>query len=493
MTNLEEKQNSVLISKTDNFKEIIKKAANVRPSDRQLSWQQMEFYAFIHFGITTYMDIEWGLGDEDISIFNPTSLDVNQWVDVCKSAGMKGIILTCKHIDGFCLWPSNYTEYSIKNTPYKNGQGDIVQELSDACRKNDMKFGVYLAPWDRHEETYGTQQYNDYYKNQLRELLTNYGEIFNVWLDGACGEGPNGKKQVYDYVGFYELIRELQPNAVIANCGPDVRWCGNEAGHSRESEWSVVPDTFANLELIKENSQHEDDGEFVKRINERDADLGSRNIIKNAKRLIWYPCEVDTSIRPGWFYHPNEDDKVRSLDELLNIYYDSVGGNSCLLLNIPPDKSGLIHENDAKRLKKLGDVIEKTFKDNLTANASAIASETLDKEHDVNNIFDKDTGTYWCPKEGTERAVVEIDLSEEKEFDKIVIMENILLGQRIESFKIECIAEGEKWREIYKRTVVGYKRICCFEPVKARYLRLTIEESRWCPTIEFIGLYKSQC
>jgi alpha-L-fucosidase len=257
-------------------------AAKVVPSKRQLEWQEMEFYAFIHFTVNTYTDMEWGLGTESPEIFNPTEFDADQWVEVCKSAGMKGLILTCKHHDGFCLWPSRYTEHSVKNSPWKDGKGDIVREVSDACRRGGIKFGVYLSPWDRHEQKYGTDEYNDFFKNQLRELLTEYGDVFCVWFDGACGEGPNGKRQVYDWEGYYSVIRELQPDAVISVCGPDVRWCGNEAGHCRPSEWSVVPATLRDEESIQDNSQKVDDGEFAKRINFQDDDLGSRKMIMDA-------------------------------------------------------------------------------------------------------------------------------------------------------------------------------------------------------------------
>ncbi|WP_199617376.1 alpha-L-fucosidase [Paenibacillus alkalitolerans] len=469
--------------------EAIKRAALVKPSERQLAWQEMEFYAFIHFTVNTFTDREWGLGDEDPAIFNPVEFNADQWVDVCKSAGMKGLILTCKHHDGFCLWPSRYTDHSVKNSPWRGGKGDVVKEAADACRRGGIKFGIYVSPWDRHERTYGdSPRYNEFFKNQLRELLTDYGDIFCVWFDGACGEGPNGKRQEYDWDGYYEVIRELQPNAVISVCGPDVRWCGNEAGHTRQSEWSVVPAQLQDNEKIQKKSQQIDDGQFSKRVDTQDSDLGSRQVIKNVRELIWYPAEVNTSIRPGWFYHASEDDKVRPLDELLNIYYGSVGGNANFLLNLPPDKRGLIHENDAERLKQLGKAISETFEINLTERAAARATDTLDEERDANNIFDGSCDTYWCPSEGTEQAEIEIDLNELQTFNTIVLMEHLKSGQRIESFTLEC-KEGDGWREIYRGTVVGYKRICRFDTVTSRYIRLTITESRWCPTLSSFGVY----
>lgn len=472
----------------DNFMEFI---AKKKPSKRQLMWNETEFYAFIHFTVNTFTDREWGLGNEDPEIFNPTDFNADQWVEVCKSAGMKGLILTCKHHDGFCLWPSKYTEYTIKNSPFKQGKGDIVREVSEACSRGGIKFGVYLSPWDRHEKTYGSDEYNKYFVNQLSELLTNYGEVFCVWFDGACGEGPNGNKQVYDWDAYYKVIRQLQPNAVISVCGPDVRWCGNEAGHCRESEWSVVPINLQDAEKIQEESQKIDDGMFSKLVNSRDADLGSREIIKNVENLVWYPAEVNTSIRPGWFYHEAEDDKVKSIDELLKVYYGSVGGNSTFLLNLPPDKRGLIHENDAVRMKEFGNVIREIFKENLAANAEASASESMDESHSVENMFDRNKNTYWCPKESTEKCEIKIDLKNDKEFNRVVLQEHIKNGQRVEKFTLEYW-NGYEWNNFYNGTVIGYKRICCFDKVIARHIRFIIISSRWCPEISNMGVYLSK-
>lgn len=468
--------------------EWIRTSAHVIPSARQLAWQELEFYSFIHFGINTFTDKEWGHGDEDPALFNPTAFDAKQWVEVCKSAGMNGLILTCKHHDGFCLWPSAHTEYSVKHSPWRGGNGDIVKEVSDACREGGLRFGVYLSPWDRHDQRYGTAAYNDYFKDQLRELLTEYGDIFCVWFDGACGEGPNGQKQVYDWDGYYEVIRELQPEAVISVSGPDVRWCGNEAGYCRESEWSVVPIELQDCEKIQEQSQHVDDGEFAKRVNTRDSNLGSREVIRNAEKLVWYPAEVNTSIRPGWFYHAAEDDKVRSLDELQDIYMKSVGGNATFLLNLPPDRRGLIHENDAQRMAELGALLRSTFRHNLASDAHATATETLDGDHDPGNLLDGNKDTFWCPEEGTEQAVIDIDLKEERTFDTIVLQEHIQSGQRIERLRLAYMQRGD-WKSFYECTVVGYKRICRFPKVKARHIRLSILGSRWCPTLSAFEVY----
>ena len=320
-------------------KALISQAANVRPSPQQLAWQELEFIAFIHYTVNAFTDREWGDGTESPAIFNPTQLDVRQWVKTCKDAGMKMIILTAKHHDGFCLWPTQFTEHSVKNSPYKDGRGDIVGELAAACREAGLKLGLYLSPWDRHEPTYGdTASYNEFYKSQLREILSNYGEISEVWFDGA--KGPDAKDMEYDWQGYYSLIRELQPNAVIAICGPDVRWVGNESGVARETEWSVVNRGISNAQRNN---------------------LGGPEALGDGSSLAWHPAETDVSIRPGWFYHASQDDQVKSVEKLLEIYFTSVGRNSVLLLNLPPDQRGLIHENDVQRLRELRKVLYAIF------------------------------------------------------------------------------------------------------------------------------------
>lgn len=466
----------------------IMRAANVTPSARQLQWQALEFYAFVHFTINTFTGREWGTGEESPTIFNPERLDADQWVDVFRSAGMRGLILTAKHHDGFCLWPSQHTNHSVRQSPWRDGHGDVVREVSQACNKAGLKFGVYLSPWDRHDSRYGTEEYNDYFKAQLRELLTHYGDIFCVWFDGACGEGPNGKRQVYDWDGYFAIIRELQPNAVISVCGPDVRWCGNEAGHCRVSEWSVVPGQLRSQERIQEQSQTVDDGLFSRRVNTGDQDLGSRVAIQGVEDLVWYPAEVNTSIRPGWFYHANEDGQVRSVDELLTIYYEAVGGNATFLLNVPPDPSGLIASQDATVLVNLGDVLRRTFARDLAREAVATASATLDRDHDADRVIDGDRDSFWCPPFGTESADVELDFGGETTFDHVVLQEHIASGQRIERFSLECRI-GDQWVSVHTGTVVGYKRIVRLRPITCQRLRVRILESRWGPTLSSVGVY----
>ena len=455
--------------------EIIRKAAQVTPSPRQLAWQQREFIAFVHFGINTFTDREWGTGKEDPKLFNPTQLDARQWVRVCKEAGMKMIILTAKHHDGFCLWPSKYTEHSVKNSPWREGKGDVVRELADACREAGLAMGIYLSPWDMHEPTYGdTVKYNDFYKNQLRELLTNYGEVDEVWFDGA--KGPNAKDMEYDWAGYYAIVRELQPNAVIFN-GPDVRWVGNESGYARESEWSVM-------------NRNDKPFEFV---NLTAKDLGSTKALGDRANLIWYPAEADVSIRPGWFYHASQDDKVKSLEKLLDIYFCSVGRNSALLLNIPPDRRGLIHENDARRLGELGKVLDEIFKQSFALGAVAKASHVRDDNpiYGADKIVDGNRNTYWCTDDGTTSATVEFSLAKKSTFNVAELAEYITVGQRVEEFTLEAW-DGGDWNEFARSTTVGYKRLLRFDDVTTEKVRLRILMSRLCPTICQFGLYYAQ-
>ncbi len=449
-----------------------KEAVRIVPTERQICHQQMEFYAFVHFTVNTFTNKEWGDGTESPSVFNPERLDCNQWVEAVKSAGMTGLILTAKHHDGFCLWPSEYTEHSVKNSPYKNGKGDIVRECAEACKKGGIKFGVYLSPWDRNCPLYGRgQEYDDYYCNQLTELLTNYGELFSVWFDGACGEGPNGKKQVYDWDRYYSTVRKYQPDACISVSGPDVRWCGNEAGNTRESEWSTVAVRLK-------------DGTVP---TETDSDLGSREKLRIAEETAWKAAEVDTSIRPGWFYHRSENVRVRSLKTLTDIYYRSVGGNCTLLLNIPPDTDGLFSKNDVKALKSLGNKLSKDFSVCLSGDA-AFSSDKDDGINTVENLREDSYSTYFATKEGFNTCTITVTLPETRRIRMAVIKENIKFSQRIESFIIECHS-GKSWKPLYSGTTVGYKKIARFRPTLTDTVRITITDSRVNPVISHIALY----
>jgi len=459
-------QGVVGIRPTDTVEQLVARAASVVPSERQLAWQALEFQAFIHFGMNTFTDREWGEGTEDPKLFDPTDLDANHWVEAVKAAGIRGLIVTAKHHDGFCLWPSRFTEHSVKASPWREGKGDVVGEVAEACRKGGLKFGVYLSPWDRHEPSYGdSPRYNEHFKNQLRELLTNYGEVSEVWFDGACGEGPNGKRQVYDWAGYFALIRELQPGAVISIMGPDARWIGNEAGVTRESEWSVIP--VAGFDDLPD----EKNPGGIAHLNAQAQDLGSfgriAEVARLRGRLIWYPGQVDVSIRPGWFYHAAEDGKVKTLDHLLEIYYTSVGGNAQLLLNIPPDKRGRIHENDARRLKELGDRLRSTFAANLAAGAKMtwFYDNTI-----VDGVDDRGRPTaHW--KRGVD--ALEVNLGEAKRFNVAMMKEDIRDGQKVEAFALD-IWDGTGWKEIARGTTVGHKKILRFSSAEVAKVRVRI-------------------
>lgn len=466
-----------------------KRFVEIVPSRRQLEYQKLEFYSFIHFTVNTFTGREWGDGTESPSIFSPEDLDARQWVGAVKSAGMTGMILTCKHHDGFCLWPSRYTDHTIAASPYKAGKGDIVKEVSDACREAGIKFGIYLSPWDRNNKAYGYGKiYNDYFVDQLTELLTGYGEIFAVWFDGACGEGKNGKKQVYDWERYYEVIRKLQPGACINVCGPDIRWCGNEAGDTRPAEWSVVPRRTSETEMIAKLSQQEDNETFRERkISASDQDLGSRSILEKEMDLIWYPAEVNTSIRPGWFYHEEEDDKVRPLEELLRIYYNSVGGNATFLLNIPPARNGLIHKNDVKRLQEMGEYLKRVFQDNLLEKAEISAGSSMDG-YEIENARTDDYETYYKTEDGITETVIEAVWKEEQEIRHIVLKENIKCSQRIEAYRVEAVQEGN-YRTVYEGTVIGYKKIIPLDALRTDKIRIHILDARVAPTLVFIGVY----
>lgn len=463
--------------------DFLQKITSVVPSDRQISVQSMEFYAFIHYGINSFTDREWGDGTEDIQIFNPQEMNTDQWCESIANAGMKGVIMTSKHHDGFCLWDTDYTSYSVMNTPYGK---DIVAQLAASCKKYNIKLGIYLSPWDRNHPEYGTDRYNDYFCNQLTELLTNYGEVFSVWFDGACGEGPNGKKQIYDWDRYYALIRELQPNAIISVCGPDVRWCGNEAGYCRPSEWSVVPAYLADNEKIQNSSQQEDSDEFRERLSTESRELGSREILSTSEHLIWYPAEVNTSIRPGWFYHAAEDDLVRSFEELTSIYLQSVGGNAMFLLNLPPHPDGYIHENDVKRLAEIGQWIKRSFSDNLFVDAIFEASSENGGQIATNIGVD---GAYWQSSEDDLSPWIIVNAKEAITPNYLVLQEEIMKSQRIESFKLSYF-DGEKWQVVCESTVVGYKRICVLDNnILASSWKLEITSCRLGATLTKFGLY----
>lgn len=419
-------------------------AARLVPTPQQLEWQKMELTAFFHFGVNTFTGREWGDGTEDPNVFNPTEFNAEQWVTKIKNAGFKMAILTAKHHDGFCLWPTKTTKHSVASSGWMDGKGDVVKSLKDACDKHGLRFGVYLSPWDRNAESYGTPEYNQFFVAQLTELLSNYGDVYEVWFDGANAEGPNGRKQEYDWPLIMSTIRKLQPKAVTAIMGDDIRWVGNESGLGRETEWSAtvcVPGAYSDQSANR-----------ALQLSAMSADLGSRQLLEKATDLFWYPSEVDVSIRPGWFYHSKEDLRVRSLRNLVDIYFESVGYNSVLLLNIPPDKRGLIHENDVQRLDELSEYLASIFDKNFVINGDKL----------------------WQAQPG---QVMEYNLTQDAEFNTLLIQEDISKGQRIENFVIEVFANGS-WKEIAKGTTVGYKRMFRIDDTKAEKIRVSITQTR---------------
>ncbi len=449
------------------------------PSDRQIAWHELEYYMFIHFTVNTFTGKEWGYGDEKESVFNPSAMDCRQWARVAKDAGMKGIIITAKHHDGFCLWPSEFTEHSVKKSVWRNGNGDVLRDLRTACDEFGLKMGVYLSPWDRNSAVYGTPEYLVYYRNQLRELLTNYGDIFEVWFDGANGgDGYYGgaretrridNKTYYDWPNTHRIVREYQPEAVMfSDAGPDVRWVGNESGMGSLTNWCLL-----------KRDELWPGGNFA-------AILGEGHEDGN----YWVPAEVDVSIRKGWFYHPEQDSMVRSPENLLELYYSSVGRNSNLLLNIPPDKRGLLHENDVKALLAFRELREKEFANELAKGKSARASAVRGKKFSPGNAIDGNPDTYWSVKDDQTSADITIDLGEETEVNRILLQEYIRLGQRVQQFRVDALVDGD-WIPVTEGTTIGYKVIRKFNVVKTSKIRLILLKSKACPLISNIELFKA--
>lgn len=443
------------------------------PSERQLAWHRMEYYGFVHFTTNTFTDKEWGYGDERPAVFNPSQLDCRQWARVARDAGMGGLILTAKHHDGFCLWPSKHTEHSVKKSPWRDGHGDVVRELSDACREYGLKFGVYLSPWDRNHPEYARDAYVSYYHDQLRELLSNYGELFMVWLDGANGGtghygGADERRDIdaatyYRFPEVFRICRRLQPSAVIFG-GPDVRWIGNEEGHAPDTCWA------------KFNGGAESPGLPSK----------SRLAHGDSDGDAWLPAEVDVSIRPGWFFHANEEPK--SLTRLLEIYYQSVGRGCCLNLNITPDRRGLIPEADAARLRELRRLLESTFQRDLARGKPAHASSQRAPAFAAANLTDGDRATYWAAEDNCRQAELVVDFDPPISFNRLRIDEYIPLGQRVEAFAIDAY-EGGVWRELATATTIGARRILVLPTTRAAKLRVRILKSQACPLLSTIEAY----
>ncbi len=451
------------------------------PSEAHLAWHALEYYGFIHFTLNTFTDREWGNGDESPQLFNPSQLDAEQWARVAKESGMKGLIITAKHHDGFCLWPSKYTEHSVKHSPWKNGQGDVVKTCADACRKYGLKFGVYLSPWDRNHAQYARPAYVEYYRNQLRELMSNYGEIFESWYDGANGGtgyygGANEKRTIdnrtyYEWPKAWALVRELHPGCMrFSDGGPDIRWVGNERGLGYDPNWATFnrEGRWPGISVMKSLWYGDQGGTH------------------------WVPAECDVSIRPGWFWHEPQNDKVKSLDQLLEIYYASVGQGCNLLLNIPPDRRGLFHENDVAQTDGVGSCVAGHLPHGLGARQASDRQQLARRQRPVRGqlLTDGDRNTYWAADDNVREATLEVDFGGAVEFDRVRIQEYIPLGQRVETFEIEARVGGQ-WQSLAKAQTIGPRRILRTERVKADRLRVKLTKCLACPTLATIEVYNS--
>ena len=450
------------------------------PEPKQVEWQQMETYAFIHFGLNTFNDREWGYGDTDPKTFNPTNLDCEQWAQTLVKAGMKGVILTAKHHDGFCLWPFEGTDYSVKNSPWKNGQGNVVKELSEACKKYGLKFAVYLSPWDRHQANYGTPEYLPYFYAQLHDLLTNYGPVFEVWFDGANGgDGWYGgakdirtidRKNYYNYPRIYEMLDSIQPQAIIfSDGGPGCRWVGNEKGFAGATNWS----------FLRKGEVHPGyDKSYELQYGHPDGNQ-------------WVPAECDVSIRPGWFYHPEEDDRVKSPDQLVDLYYRSVGHNATLLLNFPVDRRGLIHPVDSANAVRFHEMIQQQLKTNLVAGMTPKVSNERGGDFVASALTDDNFDTYWATEDGVTTADIEFSFDTPTRMNRMMLQEYIPLGQRVKAFVVEYL-DKDTWLPVKlneETTTIGYKRLVRFETVETKGIRIRITDARGPLCLSNVGVY----
>ncbi len=450
------------------------------PEPKQVEWQQMETYAFIHFGLNTFNDREWGYGDTDPKTFNPTNLDCEQWAQTLVKAGMKGVILTAKHHDGFCLWPFEGTDYSVKNSPWKNGQGNVVKELSEACKKYGLKFAVYLSPWDRHQANYGTPEYLPYFYAQLHDLLTNYGPVFEVWFDGANGgDGWYGgakdirtidRKNYYNYPRIYEMLDSIQPQAIIfSDGGPGCRWVGNEKGFAGATNWS----------FLRKGEVHPGyDKSYELQYGHPDGNQ-------------WVPAECDVSIRPGWFYHPEEDDRVKSPDQLVDLYYRSVGHNATLLLNFPVDRRGLIHPVDSANAVRFHEMIQQQLKTNLVAGMTPKVSNERGGDFVASALTDDNFDTYWATEDGVTTADIEFSFDTPTRMNRMMLQEYIPLGQRVKAFVVEYL-DKDTWLPVKlneETTTIGYKRLLRFETVETKGIRIRITDARGPLCLSSVGVY----
>ena len=454
------------------------------PSARQLAWHELEIYAFIHFTVNTFTDQEWGFGDEQPQVFHPTALDAEQIVSACKAGGMKGLILTAKHHDGFCLWPSAFTEHSVKNSSWKEGRGDVVREFAAACAKQGLQFGLYLSPWDRNHAEYGRPGYVEYYHNQIRELLTQYGPIFEMWFDGASGGGgyyggQGGDRHIdyntyYDWKGVRALIRELQPDCAIW-CGQyregdqlvwaDCRWGGSEKGDVGDPCWNTMNGRKLEAEIADYQHGHRQ-GE------------------------VWCPAEGDVSIRPGWFYHPQQDNQVKSPEQLMAIYFSCVGRGANLILNVPPDRRGQLHANDVQSLLGFGRLLAETFGHDLAGAAKVTASQVRgqDQAYSPSKLLDGDRQTYWATDDGVTTPEVVLEFQRPVTFNIVRLREYLPLGQRVDDWALDIWHE-DQWREFASGAAIGNCRLVRGTPRTATKIRLRITKAAACPALSEFALF----
>lgn len=443
----------------------------VTPTPQQVEWQKMEYNMFVHFGPNTFTGSEWGSGKEKAELFNPSAMDCGQWTSIAKAAGMKGVVITAKHHDGFCLWPNPVSQHTVAQSPWKDGKGDVLQELSQACREDDLKFGIYISPWDRNDPHYGTDEYNDVFVKTLEHALGSYGPVFEQWFDRACGEGPNGKKQVYDWLLFNSTVHKMQPDAVIfSDYGPGCRWVGNEKGYAGRTCWSTteVNEDFTGPAFTRQS------------LNE-----GTKG------GNLWAAGETDVSIRKSWFWKESENDNVKSLQHLLKIYYESVGRNSLLLLNVPPDTTGLIHEADSLRLMQLRAALDEIFGVDLAEGASVRAENVRGgaRKFRAENMLCKDYDKYWAVDDSITVVSFIVTLPQERTFNRVQLQEYIPLGQRVSAFSIDALADDGKWKPIARETTIGYKRIVHVPVTTTTAVRVNIEQSEACPVLNGFALY----
>lgn len=452
-----------------------KNTVNIIPSARQIEWQKTEFYGLISYGMPVFNGKQYGDGFTPPSVFCPEDMNTDSWCELARNAGMKGLVLTCKHYDGFCLWPTSYTDYNVKNSNWLDGEGDLVRMLSDSCKKFNLKFGVYIAPWDRHEKSYGSgKAYDDFFCGLLTELLSNYGDVFCVWLDAVCGENEK-RNQKHDWARYYSLIRKLQPEAVISFRGPDVRWSGNEKGVTRADEWSVVP---AHLGVKEDGTEYFSASKKHSYV--FDLDIGSRKAIRKESEFIWYPCEVSLPMRSHWFFEEDDKYSIKTKDKLMKLYYNTVGNNSCLMLGLSPNKRGVLDDTDTQILTAIGVELRLYFGYNLLKDCNIdYCSSEYNGNYSIRNVFNDEMTSCWRPSDSDKKPEVIFSVPEGEYFDKITLSENITKGQHVEEFEVHMYnPDKKKWKKVFEGGTIGYKRILNIKPDNYSKIKLVFKKYR---------------